>query len=272
MVKFAFFKIICYYTTYVKKGSILMEKYYETDTTIEFKSEDDLKELKEFKRNSYGRQSKLYYLKQGKELLKVYNKKVDTTADYVNFSKLKEIKTKTLVKIKKILLINNKYSGYSMDKITGPTYFNIDNDDIRDILESLIEVENDIIKLSKHNIVADDLNIGNIIYNRKDQQSNLIDVNSYIYMPYTHTETIRLNNCFNLYATIITALSKIPFYKETNITFFNYIKQAIFENDYESNIYDFFDYFITDLEDYTEEEIITVKDFAKVLRKSKDLY
>lgn len=250
-----------------------MKKYIETDTTIKFKNEKDLESLKEFKRNNFGCQSKLYYLKKGKEILKVYNNKVNKTEDLINFLKLKEIDTETLVKFKKILLIDNKYSGYSMDKIIGTTYYNISNDNIRDILTTLKKVEKDIIKLSENKIIATDLNLGNIIYNRKKQESKLIDVNSYIYEPDIDTEYARQRNCYNLYNTTITALSKV-YTNQTNIHYLNCILEAIYKNEFEKkdNIYDFFNHFITDLENYCNEEIVTIGEFSKILKNSNNFY
>lgn len=239
--------------------------FVENDKAIICSDKSKIKEeLKVLKNSKYGANSKVY-IYNANELLKVF-KTPHSVNELLELEELKQQNIPTLVTPNKYLNINGQFFGYSMNKVKGRMLFYIDDLNIRKLLLALLKIEKDLILLAKKGFIADDLNPGNILYSSKTQEINLIDCESY-----TKSNWYKEKNAFvnlnELYMMILNVITSKNIYGNYNNEFFNFMRKMIFNQiDYNKiNVYDYFNSFITTLEDYNDNEIVSVKDFKKTL-------
>jgi len=243
-----------------------MEKFQEIDNYILLNDMTELKNLQIFKNSQYGANSTIYNYKNN-ELLKVYNSSKSMYRLYET-EKINKLETKTLLKMFKILFINEQFYGYSMPKIKGTmiAYLNT-NVNLRDFLKSLSPVQEDLILLGNNGFSADDLNILNIIYNKKENKTTLIDLESYNFSIEESKEYKCLLNSTSLYYLILNTITKNYSYTQDN----NFIK-TLYKNianitEIKHTPYDFFIKHINHLENKFDTPIENINDLRKILKK-----
>ena len=139
--------------------------------TISFDSHEKIKnQFKVYKNDDYGANSTIYDYKNG-ELLKVFNNKGSINTLYT-LKEIKNLPTKSIIKVNNFIKINNEFFGYTMNKVYGRMLINIRHNNIRDLLNAFSYIEEDINILTENMINIDDLNPGNMIYNKRN--NNLV--------------------------------------------------------------------------------------------------
>jgi len=240
--------------------------FQEDEKYIYITSLEEIKTLEPYKNSKYGANSNIYIYKEN-ELLKVFNEK-ESIRKLKDMEYLQEIKTTNIVKPNKFLFINHDFYGFSMDIIKGSMLAYINpTTHIKDFLKSLLNVEEDLRKLSKKYLCNTDLNALNIIYSREKKQSYVIDSNSIYYFGNRSYEQCLINNLIALYLQVLSVLSKVASFEFTDNMFLLRTREQIkYYTDFIINIEEYFNYIKEALENYVDEDINTIADFRKSLK------
>lgn len=235
---------------------------------IKYNNKDEIKSLyKPFNTNSEGNNSKIYNYDTNL-LLKLCNKPLKY--DQINlFEKLKNEKLDQVLLTQEYLLINNQFYGYLVKKIDGKSLKKINElYSIKELLTSLIKVEESIKKMSKNGIFTYDIgNTTNIILNEKENKTYLIDLDHYCFSNVDYDSTLQLN-LSEFYISIFKLITNCYYYTINHNTellcniYFDIKKKTSFK----TNIKDYFESIIVDVENVTDREINTVKDLQKALK------
>lgn len=224
--------------------------------------------LKIYKNSGWGANSKIY-IYNTKELLKVFNRP-DSFLNLTTMEVLNTLNTKTIIKPNKFLIVNDKYVGFSMDIAKGEMLDQInENIIILDLLKSFVKIQEDLKILSERKLANNDINILNILYDEKTKSSKIIDCNSILFYKNTSPENLYIYSCMQLYSSLLDVLSNEMFFSKLNNNILNYMKSCISNIDSNSKVVEFFKYIIELLENSTNNEIHTIKDFRKALILSK---
>lgn len=225
--------------------------------------------LKTFGNNKMGINSTIYHYKD--VLLKVYNEARDID-ELKELEKLNRLKTKTLIKTIKTLLVNGYFYGYSMPKLDGKMLAYISNKtNLNRLLESLEEVEKDMILLGKNHFFSNDLNTLGIIYNKATNKSSVIDLESYVFQKEESSERIIMYNLITLYRVVFFVLSNIYCHPKKPLVFYSEVlNKIVMDIEHTQNIREFYTSIIEDLENVVDREINTLYDFRKLLKLSKN--
>lgn len=237
--------------------------------TISFNNQKEINnKYKVYKNDDYGSNSTIYNY-NNKELLKVFKNKGSINTLYT-LNKIRDLDNiKTIIKVNKFLEINNQFYGYSMNKANGRMLLNIKHNNIRELLNTFLYLEEDVNILTENLIYIDDLNPANMIYNRKNNFIHIIDCDRYFIDENKRFSDIRYNNYVNLYLNILSALSNMYFMFHNDYKFYNLMKDTIISSGFINNIYNFFNYYIEELEDTVNKKIESVDDFRKALKLTK---
>lgn len=260
--------IYLYNNLYINVWVIFMHKIKEENKYI-FVS--DKKEITDnfsiFSQSKYGSNSKIYCYHSNKLLKLFIDKATPTKMDFYDL--IKNIKTKNIIKPDKFLIINGDFYGYSMNKANGKIIINV-NPSIKydDFIKSLLEIEQDIRNLSNKNISTNDINCLNILFDEHTKESVLVDIDNYSEEKTAPTELLTFNNLNWLYQTILYTIAigqSINFNYDSKL--FKYIMSLITnEFLFDKNIANNFTFIKNILEDIADKEIVSIKDFRKVLR------
>lgn len=237
------------------------EKYIYAKTLEEIKN--DLILLRESK---FGANSNIYIYKIT-ELLKVFNKR-EPIYNMCEMELLQNVSTTNIVKPHKFLFVGEDYFGFSMKRIKGSMFAYVHpNTLISDFLNSLVNIENDLKLLSKEGFCNNDLNILNLIYNKKEKESYIIDSNSFVTYKDVSKEKLLIANLVYLYSLALSVLAKVPNFQATDNYFFLDMRDKIYnKTDFSIPINQYFIYFKEYLEDYVDKNINTLADFRKALK------
>lgn len=244
-----------------------MRNFNESGQYILIDKKVDLNNLQIFKNSQYGANSTIYNYKNN-ELLKVFNTHYRIVQLNI-LENLSSLSTKSLLKIYKFLFINEQFYGYSMPKIKGSMLAYLDNNiNLKDFLKSLTPVQEDLILLGNNNLSADDLNALNIIYNREENKTTLIDLESYGLCTNETKEEIVQSNCISLYFLILRIISEnYNVYASSNKIIKEMCNKIININEIYDTPYNFYIKYINDLENKYNNSIDTIKDLRKILKK-----
>lgn len=137
-------------------------------------------ELKKYQRidDNFGSGAKIYKI-NNLEVLKVF-RNILSSSIQDRFNYFKNIKANYFAFPTDSLYINNKLYGYKMDYKDGKM-FNVleDNILIKDLIYSLKKLDRDLHILDENNIKIFDLHGFNILYNKENNEINIIDVDEY---------------------------------------------------------------------------------------------
>lgn len=243
-----------------------MYAFKSDEKNIYISNKEILKKLNLFKKTRYGSNSSIYYYNN--ELFKVmlYGLSPDTVD---LFEYIKSLKPTNIILPKKYLIINDKIEGYSMDRFDGNMIiYNNKNVLIKDFIKSISSLEGDIKLLSKNNILMQDINYFNILYNNISNISKIIDID--LYQKLDNRKNLINTNMTSFYITILNSLF---FYKKHDISYifnskiYRYIINIIYEKfDFDISIIDNFNYILDLCMNYFNKEINTFNDLKKILK------
>lgn len=224
--------------------------------------------LKLFKESKYGSTSTIYEYKN--LLLKIFKSRfikdsIKTNKDLMNTHlMIKNMKLKNLLKIKKTLICNKYFCGYTMEKVPGKRFYEIpDKTKIDDLKTSLLEVERDLKKLANNNIIVTDLNSSNILYDYKTNKSIIIDTDAYLHEINSSKDTIFKENMIELAFCIFQSLTKNIKHDEI---IFNEMLGVLYNRiEYINNISEFIDIIVELAENYNDIKIKDIKTFRKAI-------
>ena len=126
-------------------------------------------------------------------------------------------------------------------------------------------VEDDVRLLSKNGIITEDLKPANLMYDIKNNSSNIIDEDLYIRLKDESKEIITINNLNTLYLSVLETLVS-PTKGAIDEEFYNYLVCLINDNYFDASIEEFYDYVIDEIEGYYDRDIESVGDVRKVFR------
>lgn len=224
--------------------------------------ETNYKKLEESK---FGSNSNIYFYNET-DVLKVLNES-DSIQKINDLELLKSLKTTTITTFKKILFINELYYGYSMKYISGKPLYNLnEKTNLKTFLISLRKIEKDLKILAENKIVAFDLNVFNILYDDKINTANLIDCDSYFSDKDFSKDGVLFFNMKQFYSLILHTIANIFDINSCDSLLYKYMNRIIFEQiDYIYDIDVYFESIISLLENETDKDIKTIKDFRKCL-------
>lgn len=235
----------------------------EDNKGIYLESIDDLDNLNKLKNSRYGSNSDIYFYNG--ILLKIYNHLV-YISDIKNIEKIKKIYANNVSIPKKNVYVNNKICGYSMDYKKGVVLSKISENILYDtFISGLDEVNRTIRLFSDNKIEMIDFNCFNLLYDEKNNQFNIVDVDCYKENKYKSANEIYIENLLYFEEMLLSSLSfeyivNNDLYKELKYLLFDSIQNGV-------SIVEAFKSIKKYIESYGNNNLNTLKDFKKILKK-----
>jgi len=243
---------------------------FETFNKIYCTNLNNLKEkLKTFEASKYGSTSTIY--EYNTMLIKIFKDAfIKEMLEYndeflINHKLIKKLDVKNIVKMKKALIYNKYFFGYTMEKFPGNRIIEIPEDTtFENLKKSLLQVEEDIKLLSKNNIIAYDINTSNLLYDSISNTSYIVDTDCYIIDMTESIDRITLDNKIELSLAVFNGI--LGNKKIYNERFIDNIRKKLFNKIETINgIEEFIDLTIKLVEEYSNNKINNIKTFRKNL-------
>lgn len=247
---------------------------FKTSNKIYCSNLNKLKDrLKVFEASKYGSTSTIYEFNN--LLLKIF--KDAFIKDTLEFNDefimthilIKKLDIKNVLKMKKALIHNKYFYGYTMKKLPGNRIIEIPEETtFENLKKSLIQIEKDIKVLSKNNIITADISTSNLLYDSVSNTSYIVDTDCYIIDRTESIDHIMLENKIELYHAVFNGiLGNKNIYDER---FLNYIRNILYKQiETTDGIEDFIDTTLNLVQDYTNKKTDNIKTFRKSLTLQK---
>jgi len=237
----------------------------EDSKNIYINTKKDLESLYKLKSSRYGSNSDIYVLNE--TLLKVFTY-FSLISEYYNIEKISKLNINNVSTPKKMIYIDERFSGYSMDYMKGIILPRVnENTNYNHFITNLDEIEKTISIFSNNKIEMRDLNCFNILYNENDNKFNIVDIDCYKENRFLSIEEILKDNLFYFENTILSSICTKNTINNTKLynNLSDIIRNGINNNLSIINI--FVDIKIY-LENYSDKEVNTIKDVRKCLKKT----
>lgn len=231
---------------------------------------DDLSTLKWMIFSNNGSNSNIY--KYNKNILLKIFKEHLPFSEIKYFEDIKKLNINNVSLPQKFIIIDDKFYGYSMKFMPGKTLINLDDKvHYQDIVATLPNIQNTIERFSKNKYQMCDLNIYNVLYDEIKNTFNIVDIDLYLKennMLYSEAYDF---NALSFQSLLLTALTREFNYKRQEYKLYKKLKDILLfgtlnNNDYARN----FTEIKNELEDNYSEEIKTLKDLRKVIKKNNN--
>ena len=225
---------------------------------IKFNNKSDIK-FEEIENGRVGANSIIYRYNED-EVMKIFHYSAFDREERILKYFLKKYNGQCVLKPNKLIYIDNKLYGYTLNYSNGVMLHKI-NDDVllNDFINSFKIIEKDIIEISNNQIFMDDLSSGNMLYDDNKKITNIIDYDYYKYMDINKTNMLRRNKNELLQAILFSFIKN---YKSNRVG--EYTQNKVFEEySIVDVLYEIKDY----IENIKEKEITTIKD----IRDNSDL-
>lgn len=237
----------------------------EDSKNIYIDTKKDLESLYKIKSSRYGSNSDIYVLNN--DLLKIFTY-FSLISEYYNIEKISKLNINNVSLPKKMIYIDERFSGYSMGYMKGIILPRVnENTKYNHFITNLDEIEETINTFSDNKIEMRDLNCFNILYDEINNKFNIVDIDCYKENRFLSIEEILKDNLFYFENTLLNSICTRNTIESTKL--YNSLKDII-RNGIENNltmVNIFVDIKIY-LENYKDREINTIKDIRKVLKNS----
>jgi len=236
----------------------------EDNNNIYIEEKKDLKKLIKIKSSRYGSNSDIYYYKE--LLLKIYNH-LAFISERKNIEHISKLNINNIAIPQKFIFIEERFVGYSMDYKKGIVLPKVkETTNYSQFISNLNEIGETIKELSIHNIEMRDVNCFNILYDKKNNLFNIVDVDNYKENRFKKLEELYKDNIFTFATTLLNCISynNIIYDSVIFIELQNILSKGINNKLDMTTIFNNIKIF---LENYSNKEINTIKEFRKVLKK-----
>ena len=237
----------------------------ENNNNIYIEDKKDIKNLYKLKSSRYGSNSDIYVLND--TLLKIFTY-FSLISEYYNIEKISKLNIGNVSIPKKMIYIDERFSGYSMDYMKGIILPRVnENTNYNYFISNLNEIERTISIFSNNKIEMRDLNCFNILYNENNNKFNIVDIDCYKENRFISKEEIFKDNLFYFESTLLSSICTKNTINNTKLynDLSNIIRNGINNN---LNIINIFGDIKIYLENYCDKEINTIKDVRKCLKKT----
>lgn len=224
----------------------------EDNKYIIINNRKELNKLNILKSSRYGSNSIIYYYKK-------------SISELINLEKIQKLNITNISNPIKFIFMEESFYGYSMEYKKGIVLANIkENINYNSFITSLHEVEKTIKILSENNIYMLDLNLYNILYDNIKKLFNIVDIDNYIIKNNISKSKIYLDNIHQFENIILFFICYN--YKFLNKKLYNDL-ESILKHNTNLSLIEKFKLIKDYLENYKNEEIKTIKDIRKILKK-----